>query len=109
VSECSECGQAEWSLPTTSDPQVVCAVCGSVQDSEGVTMSVRHQQTVERYTQGRAEALALLVNLLEFIESMPVADAHGAIPGVDYAYVNRFETIREKLSECGLLTDAMSE
>jgi hypothetical protein len=38
MSECSECGQAEWSLPTTSDPQTVCAVCGSVQESEGVTM-----------------------------------------------------------------------
>jgi hypothetical protein len=76
--------------------------------SEGVEMSVRHQQTVERYTQGRVEALALLVNLLEFIEGMPVADAHG-IPGVDYAYVNRFEVIREKLSDCSLLTDAMSE
>jgi hypothetical protein len=72
-------------------------------------MSVRHQQTVERYTQGRAEALAMLVNLLEFIESMPVADAHGAIPGVDYAYVNRFEAIRERLSDCELLMDAMSE
>jgi hypothetical protein len=109
VSKCNECGQAEWSLPTTSDPQVVCAVCGAVQELEGVTMSVRHRQTVERYTQGRAEALALLVNLREFIESMPVADADGAIPGVGYDYVNRFEVIREKLSDCSLLTDAMSE
>jgi hypothetical protein len=109
MTACNECGQAEWSLPTTSDPQVACAVCGAVQKSEGVQMSVRHQQTVERYTQGRFKALAMLENLREFIESMPVADAHGAIPGVDYAYVNRFETIREKLSDCSLLTDAMSE
>jgi hypothetical protein len=77
--------------------------------SEGVTMSVRHQQTVERYTRGRAEALAMLENLREFIEGMPVADAHGAIPGVGYDYVNRFEAIREKLSDCELLMDAMSE
>jgi hypothetical protein len=77
--------------------------------SEGVTMSVRHQQTVERYTQGRTEALAMLENLREFIESMPVADADGAIPGVNYAYVIRFEWIRKKLSKCGLLMDAMLE
>jgi hypothetical protein len=77
--------------------------------SEGVEMSVRHQQTVERYTQGRFKALAMLENLRDFIESMPVADAHGAIPGVGYDYVNRFEVIREKLSDCSLLTDAMSE
>jgi predicted nucleic acid-binding Zn ribbon protein len=195
MSECNECGQTEWSLSTTSDPQTVCAGCGAVQElegetvgvqvcagwwrtrggqlvevktnsgaakskkhfpwsgvlfgvyafwqnngrwstkknvdhrdliervavtpkrqdalaglfSEGVEMSVRHQQTVERYTQGRVEALALLENLREFIEEMPVADAHGAIPGVGYDYVNRFEVIREKLSDCGLLTDAMSE
>jgi hypothetical protein len=53
VSECNECGQAEWSLPTTSDPQMVCAVCGAVQESEGVTVSTKKPRGGARVGAGR--------------------------------------------------------
>jgi hypothetical protein len=62
-------------------------------------MSVRHEETVQRYATQHAQMIAMLENLQEFVSTMPAPDENCNIPGVDYGYTGSVGRIHELLKQ----------
>ena len=62
-------------------------------------MSVKHEETVQRYAAQHAQMIAMLENLQEFVSTMPAPDENGNIPNVDYGYTGSVGHIHELLKQ----------
>jgi len=69
-------------------------------------MTIKHAETVERYTQHHAEIAAALENLQEFFGSMPAPDENNHLP-LHYGQTGDVARIRELLAQASQIADEM--
>ena len=74
-------------------------------------MSVKHKPTVATYVANHADAIAVLQNLLEFVESCPAPDENGDLHGggIDYAYTGSFGQLVQHLRDASGIADEMAK
>jgi hypothetical protein len=72
-------------------------------------MSVKDPATVNRYAKQHASLVAALVNLTEFVESMPAPDEHGQLQNVDYGYTGSTAHLCELVAEAVRVAESMSK
>jgi hypothetical protein len=72
-------------------------------------MSVKHKPTVAAYVANHADAIAVLQNLLEFVESCPAPDENGELHGggIDYGYTGSFGQFVQHLRDAAEIADEM--
>jgi hypothetical protein len=72
-------------------------------------MTIKCKTTVENYVQRHFEAICVLENLLEFVQSMPAPDECGHLRNVGYDYTGSFDKLVQHLSDASQIADDLSK
>lgn len=67
--------------------------------TESTTMKVSDANTVSRYAKQHAEMVAMLENLMKFVNTMPAPDENAEIHGVDYGYTGSVGHVHDLLKQ----------
>ena len=70
---------------------------------------IRDKKTVQRYVEHHSGLLAMIENLREFVETMPVPDENEEMPNVDYGYTGDVGRIFEALRSASDVADKISD
>lgn len=72
-------------------------------------MTIKHKPTVATYVANQAQAIAMLENLLEFLQTTPTPDENGRIPNIDYGYTGSFAVLVDHIREASRISDELSK